>query len=417
MSLKLALLLAGVIIVISVAIGAMDRARVKHRRIRRRSDRQLPATAIETVDDDAPEAEPFAVTLDSLGDAEPSAPVALEKRKLQADRPTAAQAEQPKSDRAFLDELENYEQLAGQRLDVDPDIDRRVAGEVPDQPVLTQQPSVANEVIDFVISLPGETPIPRKRALGLFKQNEYLLEKPRYIYGLRHVTKVWSNLATDPDGTEYDDLSLAVQMVDDAGAIDESELNTFVQMGLTFGDQFKRRTLFSVDFEDALAQAQDLNEFRKQHDVIAGVNVVANSPVGFPGRGIEAVLADVGLQFGDMNIFHRYDPHGQLAFSLANLYQPGNFDPDHMDAFHTKGVTLFMQVPRVTDCVRVFGEMIGVAMQLADRLGGRLVDQDMKSLTESGINTIRAQIELIASDMRTRGIPSGSEAALRLFDV
>jgi cell division protein ZipA len=415
MSLKLALLLAGVIIVISVAIGAMDRARVRHRRIRRTSDQQLPPTVIDAVDEDEPE-ESLAVTLDSLDDAEPSPPVALEKRKLQADRP-GAQAEQHKSDRAFLDELENYEQLAGQRLDVDPDIDRRVAGEAPEQPALSRQPSVANEIIDFVISLPGTTPISRNRALGLFKQNEYLLEKPRHIYGLRHVTKVWSNLATDPAGTEYDDLSLAVQMVDDAGAIDESELNTFVQMGLTFGDQFKRRTLFSVDFEDALAQAQDLNEFRKQHDVIAGVNVVANSPVGFPGRGIEAVLADVGLQFGDMNIFHRYDQRGQLAFSLANLYQPGNFDPDDMDAFHTKGVTLFMQVPRVTDCVNAFGDMIGVAMRLADRLGGRLVDQDMKSLTESGINTIRAQIELIASDMRTRGIPSGSEAARRLFSV
>jgi FtsZ-interacting cell division protein ZipA len=118
-----------------------------------------------------------------------------------------------------------------------------------------------------------------------------------------------------------------------------------------------------------------------------------------------------------MNIYHRRNNKGRLDFSLANLYLPGNFDPANLDRFHTKGVTLFMQVPRVSDCVTVFNDMIEVATKLSDRLGGRLVDQDMKPLTESGINTIRAQIDLIANDMRIRGVPSGSEAALRLFNV
>ncbi len=416
MSLKLALLLAGVIIVISVAIGAMDKARIKRRRKRRTSGQHAPATGVDMVAGNESE-DSFEATLDSLVNEDKSIPAALEKRKLPADTPTPKATEQPKADKAFLDEIESYEQVADQRLDVDPEIDRRFADEGATQPGSTIQPSVANEKIDFVISLPGKKPISRNRALGLFKQNEYMLEKPRHIYGLRHVTKVWSNLAADPVNTEYDDLSLALQLVDEEGPVEESELNTFVQMGLTFGDQFKRRTLFSVDFEDALALAQDLNEFCKQHDVIASINVVANSPVGFPGRTIEAILTDLGMRFGDMNIFHRHTENGQLAFSLANLYQPGNFDPDNMDDFRTKGVTLFMQVPRVTDCVNIFGEMIGVAMHFADQLGGRLVDQDMKPLTESGINTIRAQIELIATDMRARGIPSGGEAAMRLFGI
>ena len=414
MSLKLALLLAGVIIVISIAIGAMDSARVRRRRKRRVPEAAIPAgendnASLPMADDD------YAATLDALYQSKDRPPAALEKRKLQSDSP-APQPAAPRADKEFFDEIESYEQVADLRLDVDPEIDRR-AEESGRQPLLTTAPTVADEKIDFIITLPGKKPVSRHRALGLFRQNEYLLDKPRHIYGLRHVTKVWSNLDTDPENTEYDDLNLALQLVDDDGAVTESELNTFVQMGLTFGDQLKRRTLFSVDFEDALALAQDLNEFFKNHDVIASINVVANSPVGFLGRTIDATLNELGMSLGDMNIYHRHSAATRLDFSLANLYLPGNFDPDNLDEFRTKGVTLFMQVPRVVDCVNVFSEMIGVATQLADRLGGRLVDQDMKPLTESGINTIRAQIEMIASDMRTRGFPSGSEAALRLFSV
>jgi len=409
MSLKIALLLVGVIIVITVAVGAMDKARARRRRTRRSPQNESSAPSIAVVVDDEL---PDTVQLVSSDHG----PGVLGKTKLKTDAP--APQIPPQQDRSFLNELESYEQVADLRLDVDPEIDSRVS-EADDNRAPSSQdyPTVADKVIDFVISLPGKKPISRNRALGLFKQNEYMLDKPRAIYGLRHVTGVWTNIEADPEGTDYDDLKLTLQMLDDNGAVDESELNTFVQMGLTFGDQFKRRTLFSLDVDEAIMVAQELNEFCKQHDVIASINVVANSPVGFPGNTIAAVANDLGMRFGEMNIFHYYNGNGRLEYSMASLFQPGDFDRDNMEKFRTKGLTLFMQVPRAFDCVNVFGDMIAVAVQMADRMGGRLVDQDMKPLTESGINTIRAQIELIASDMRSRGIPPGGEAALRLFHV
>lgn len=408
MSLKFALLLAGVIIIITVAIGAMDKVRVRRRRGRRSHTSEESPIAL--ADDNG---SPGTLPTSSVEQS----PNALEKRKLKTDTP-ALQARAPGGDRRLLDEIESYEQVADLRLDVDPDIDSRGAeAKEKDTGLPHDFPTVADNVIDFTISLPGKKSISRNRALGLFKQNEYMLEKPRAIYGLRHVTRVWTNLYSDPENTEYDDLKLALQVVDDSGAVEESELNTFVQMGLTFGDQFKRRTLFSLDVDDAIVIARGLDEFYKQHDVIASINVVANSPVGFPGNTIAAVANDMGLRFGEMDIFHHFGESGQLEYSMANLFQPGNFDRNNLEKFRTKGLTFFMQVPRVIDCVKVFGDMITVAMELADRMGGRLVDQDMKSLTESGIDTIRSQIEKIADDMRTRGIPPGGEAALRLFHV
>lgn len=410
MTLKLALLLVGVVIVISVVIGVMDQVRARRkRRKRRRPTGEMVEPKVRLPMGDA-------VLLDEA-DAEPpmAANVALEKPTLKTNSPTP-QHFSSTSERAFLSEIESYEEVADIRLDVDPEIDRRVMGDDGSVAVdYADIPTVANETIDFIVTLPGRKSIKRNRALGLFKQNEYMLDKPRMIFGLRSVTNVWSNLEIDPEYTEYSDIQLAIQMVDSKGPVGESELNTFMQMGLTFGDKYKRRTLFSREFEEALQLAQDLDAFCRQNDVIATINVVANSPTGFQGRALDATARDIGMRFGDMNIFHRFSPEGRVLFSLANLYKPGEFNPHNWEDFRTNGLTLFMQVPRVPDPVNHFSDMIDFAMHLADRLGGRMVDQDKKPLAESGVHAISAQIEKITRDMRTRGIPPGGEAALRLF--
>jgi FtsZ-interacting cell division protein ZipA len=404
MSLKLALLLIAVVIVVTVAIGALDQARTRSRRLNRDRPRE-----------EAEEDEVLAVA-----PAEPAgAPAALEKRSLKADRPIPHQmVRQPHED--FYEELKRIERAVDVRLDVDPDIDRRAAtAEAEAEPEIPGRvvPTVANERIDFIVTLPGSSPVSRHKALGLFRQNEYLLDKPRAIYGRRHVTKVWTNLETDPEDMEYDELRLTLQMADSDGSVTESELNTYTQMALQFGDQLKRRTLFSLDHEDALLLAQDLDGFCKEYDVIASLNIVANSPTGFGGRAVDGAATEAGMQYGDMRIYHMADGGGRTLFSLANLFKPGDFDREHLDGFHTEGVTLFMQVATVNEPAAVFEQMAEVGAHMAEELGGRLVDQDGKALTDSGRRAIAAQIEQIAGDMSRRGIEPGSEAARRLFGI
>lgn len=399
MSLTLALLLIGAVIIITVTIGALDQARVARRR-RRKIHRDLP-------DDAGP-----GVAHVAAAEKDDTAAAALEKRRLTTEAQSPENAEPVRG--AFFDELDRIERAINVRLDVDPDIDRRTASAAPDQNGVFH-PGYADEKIDFVVTLPGRKTVSRQEALGLFRQHEYMLEKPRAIYGLRHVTGVWSNLDTDSRDQVYDDLRLAVQLTDVDGPVSESELNTFSQMALQFADKLGRRTLFSMDFEDARALAEDLDRFCKDHDVIASFNVVADSPAGFPGRALDSVLTGLDVRFGEMKIYHHRDTRGVRQFSVANLFKPGDFDHDNLDCFTTKGITLFMQVPCVEDPLEVFDEMIGVGTAVADRLGGRLVDQERKPLAGAGIEAIRSQIRAIAKTMRARGIDAGSEAAIRLF--
>ncbi len=100
---------------------------------------------------------------------------------------------------------------------------------------------------------------------------------------------------------------------------------------------------------------------------------------------------------------------------MANLYQPGAFDPETLDSFTTPGLTLFMTVPCVNEPSRVFENMINTAKGLCQTLGGRLTDQDQRPLSDAGLAAIQRQIKRIAADISTQGISPGSENALRFF--
>jgi cell division protein ZipA len=63
------------------------------------------------------------------------------------------------------------------------------------------------------------------------------------------------------------------------------------------------------------------------------------APTGVPFRGpiLLGALADAGLEFGDMQIFHCYEEQDgqQLLFSLASVREPGIFDLSAMHDFTT----------------------------------------------------------------------------------
>ena len=59
--------------------------------------------------------------------------------------------------------------------------------------------------------------------------------------------------------------------------------------------------------------------------------------------------------------------------------------------------------------------MVSFGRKLANEVGGLLVDDNMRPLTEGGIDKIRQQLAGIYQRMEARGVPSGSRRALRLF--
>jgi hypothetical protein len=408
MELQLALLLIGCIIVGVVALTTYERVRFSRRRFTADSGAVETPAVITRV----------RKTAVSTGlDINPGPPHEQSNRFLKSHGAIAPAVEitpDAALDAALTEQLNDYEQTALMPLDLslglqDPDVLVAQGGNRQNMP---------DEKADYVVTLPGKGPVSRDTALGIYRQNEYLLEKPRHIYGLGYKTGLWSNLETDTERAQYRSIALSLQLVDSKGPIGESELNTFTQLALKLADVLQRPTKFSMPFEEALEKARELDEFCETNDVLASIDILANGPTGFGGRAIDQAARQFGLQFGVMNIYHKKNDQAlgcRHLFSLANLYQPGEFDPVKVDRFRTQGLTLFMNVPCAYQPVRVFEQMVQVAKGLCKELDGRLEDHEHHALTDQGLMVIRTQIERLTAEMTNRGIIPGSATAMRLF--
>ena len=131
-------------------------------------------------------------------------------------------------------------------------------------------------------------------------------------------------------------------------------------------------------------------------DLIISHSILAKDKY-FSGTELYRALEGAGLQFGEMNIYHYpgdNKPGTWALFSVANIVEPGTFDPDPAAAekFTTPGISLFMRLPVKTDNYQAYEKLLEIARKLADELGGELCDETRSQLTRQAIGYKKEQI-------------------------
>ncbi len=115
---------------------------------------------------------------------------------------------------------------------------------------------------------------------------------------------------------------------------------------------------------------------------ILAINVLARDDRRFGGSDLWAAFQRNGLTFGDMNIFHRLNPITRTPqFSVANAIEPGTFDLSNMESIQTPGACLFLRLPGPSEPAAVFDDMLRVARDIGQDLGGELKDENFSVLT------------------------------------
>jgi len=134
----------------------------------------------------------------------------------------------------------------------------------------------------------------------------------------------------------------------------------------------------------------------EEPQLIIVLRVIANSQQKFAGADIFAVLEDLGLNYGEMRIFHHYGVGDMKVkkpvFSVANVVEPGTFDPKERDHFTTPGLAFFMQLPGPLGGRVAFELMLNTAQRVADVLEGTLIDEREQLLTSDIIIGLRDRI-------------------------
>ncbi len=113
----------------------------------------------------------------------------------------------------------------------------------------------------------------------------------------------------------------------------------------------------------------------------------------FLGPALLRAFNAVGLRFGDMNIYHHFGA-GELRaqqplFSLANMFEPGHFDPTAMEDFETAGLAMFIQFPAPLDGPVAFELFLNTAQRLAEMLDADLLSAPNQALDGTAIESMR----------------------------
>lgn len=113
------------------------------------------------------------------------------------------------------------------------------------------------------------------------------------------------------------------------------------------------------------------------------------------GRDIFTAAEKVGLSYGELNIFHRFNeagPKRDAVYSLANLTKPGDFDQARMDTLMTPGLCLFMTLPNPLPALDAWDAMLATGRRLADLLEADLQDDSHSSLIRQRIAQLREEM-------------------------
>ena len=150
------------------------------------------------------------------------------------------------------------------------------------------------------------------------------------------------------------------------------------------------------DEEYEQTQAESHSDELKQHPVsdidIIVLYIIANKSEPLTGDKINSVAQANGLEFGRMNIFHRFDEDGQTLFSLANMNEPGYFDPDSIHQLKTSGLTMFMQISNVPNPSDDFDEMLRCAYYVSEMLGASLCNHRRQPISKADAEYYRGII-------------------------
>jgi hypothetical protein len=267
-------------------------------------------------------------------------------------------------------------------------------------------------VADCVLRLTAAEPVPAPAVWAM--QNAWAGELSKPVQWLAKRTAdgdaeaAWQAVDAHDSG-RYGEWAVAIQLADRRGPISDAELARFFD-GVQQLAQQAAAALELPSRGEIVMRAAALDEFCAAVDIQFVLHVVEASGGVFAGTKLRGVAEAAGLALEADGVFRARDAADGELFTVANLGAE-RFDADTIKSLATHGLTLSLDVPRVTDGTLAFDRMLATARQLAGALGGVLVDAQRAPM----VDAIRARTAELQQRMRDGGIAPGSQRALRLF--
>lgn len=273
-------------------------------------------------------------------------------------------------------------------------------------------------ITELVARVKNSAPIEQQELLALFRLHDFKFHRKVHIYGLNQLTDLWRDIEYELPSARFVELGVAIQLADRDGAMSKKELHDFQQMALDFSDKFDSPFEFSMDIDEALAQAQILDQIGRRYDSMAVLNVVPRAKVGFRMADLESCARDLMMSTDKNGIFVKTKGQKQnlsVLYRLACTDGSGHFGISTGAMTPVHDLVIYMNVPAIAQPDKVFQDMVKDANNLATWLDGKVVDRNGRIMTQRLYSVLMQQISDIVYSMQQDGLTPGDMVSKKLF--
>lgn len=270
-------------------------------------------------------------------------------------------------------------------------------------------PAIVDRRIDCIVPIRPAGPVAGDKAIPFAQRLRRAGSKPVHIEGKPEGGGAWELLQ---NGVRYDELRAAAQLANRSGPLNELEFSEFVAGVQQFADAIDAVPEFP-DMLETVSMARELDGFAAQCDAQLSINVMSDG-APWSANYVQAVASQDGLLLSrDGTRFVKLDAKQSPVFMLQ--FGDTNFLRDDLTYKGGQMITLVLDVPVADEDILPFRLMCDYAKSLAERIGGRVVDDQRRPLPETALLAIEKQLMTLYAKLEQAGIPAGSPATRRLF--
>ena len=269
-------------------------------------------------------------------------------------------------------------------------------------------PAIVDRRIDCIVPIRLNGPVAGDKVIPFAQRLRRAGSKPVHIEG-KLEGGAWELLQ---NGARYEELRAAAQLANRSGSLNELEFSEFVTGVQQFADALDASPEFP-DMLETVAMARELDGFAAQCDAQLSINVLSDG-APWSANYVQAIASQDGLLLSrDGTRFVKLDAKQSPVFMLQ--FGDTNFLRDDLTYKGGQMITLVLDVPVADEDILPFRLMCDYAKSLAERIGGRVVDDGRRPLPETALLAIEKQLMTLYAKLEQAGIPAGSPATRRLF--
>ncbi len=269
--------------------------------------------------------------------------------------------------------------------------------------------------VEYVIEFVGQRSVLAGAAAQLLAPDWYQALGHPQVFAMRPADLHWQRLTPAIDGS-YDSLALSWPLLGPKGAITQASAKHLLDLAEQFGPYIQRRSMAMPVPREIDAYVRVLKQTKENLDIGFEISVMS-SKASFSEKDLWIECARLGLTFSPVGSFDWRTPsHAFPLFSVTPIGETDAFSLANVQrGVSHVGVTLGFSVPLCAAPLQAAEGAFYTADHIARQLGGRILDDSDREVTEAIKQDLYASIRQAVGLFAQVGMMTGSAETEALF--